>query len=135
MTDPDYRHWITPRKAVEMAAIGGFTGVNLASQVGSLTIGKQADLVLYDLKNLSLLPRTDPIKLLILGRPSAAVDSVWVRGRQVITSGMLKTVSTNDFAQTIFNTGDVHSNPQYKTIYQVEAHYRRVMGLPEEGDA
>ena len=67
-----------------MAAIGGFTGVNLADQVGSLTVGKQADLVLYDLKNLSLLPRTDPVKLLVLGRPNAAVDRVWVRGRQVV---------------------------------------------------
>ncbi|PSB32200.1 amidohydrolase [Stenomitos frigidus] len=135
VTDPDYKHWITPRKAVEMASIGGFTGVNLADQVGSLTVGKQADLVLYDLKNLSLLPRTDPIKLLILGRPNAAVDSVWVRGQQVFADGTLKTVDTSHFTQTVFNYGEVYSKPQYKTIHQVEAHYRRVMGLAECGDA
>lgn len=131
VTDPDYKHWITPHQAIEMAAIGGFTGVNLAEQAGSLTVGKQADLVLYDLKNLSLLPRTDPIKLLVLGRPNNVVDSVWVRGRQVIADGVLKTVNTNDFAQTIFSAGDVYSNPQYKIIHQVEAHYRRVMGLSD----
>jgi len=134
ITDPDYQHWITPRKAVEMAAIGGFTGVNLADQVGSLTVGKQADLVLYDLKNLSLLPRTDPIKLLVLGRPNAAVDSVWVRGKRVIADGTIQTVEVDRFSQTVFNYGKGYSKPQYKTIHQVEAHYRRVMGLTECGD-
>lgn len=135
VTDPDYKHWITPRKAVEMAAIGGFTGVNLADQVGSLTVGKQADLVLYDLKNLSLLPRTDPIKLLVLGRPNAVVDSVWVRGKRVIAEGTIQTVDVNHFSQTVFNYGEGYSKPQYKTIHQVEAHYRRVMGLSECGDS
>ena len=133
VTDPDYKHWITPHKAVEMAAIGGFTGVNLADQAGSLTVGKQADLVLYDLKNLSLLPRTDPVKLLVLGRPNRAVDSVWVRGQRVVAAGTLQTVNANDFAQTVFNSQTV-SKPHYQTIHTVEAHYRRVMGLPECGD-
>lgn len=131
VTDPDYKHWITPRKAVEMAAIGGFTGVNLADQVGSLTVGKQADLVLYDLKNLSLLPRTDPIKLLVLGRPNAAVDSVWVRGQRVIADGILHTVDASHFTQTVFNYSQGYSKPHYQTIHQVEAHYRRVMGLTD----
>ena len=133
VTDPDYKHWITPRKAVEMAAIGGFTGVNLADQAGSLTVGKQADLVLYDLKNLSLLPRTDPVTLLILGRPNGVVDSVWVRGQRVVADGTLQTVHVNDFTQTVFKSQTV-SAPSYQTIHTVEAHYRRVMGLPECGD-
>ncbi len=67
VTDSDYQHWITPRQAVEMASLGGAKGLNLADKLGSLTVGKQADLVLYDLTNLSLLPRTDPIGLLVLG--------------------------------------------------------------------
>ncbi|HEY9883511.1 MAG TPA: amidohydrolase [Thermosynechococcaceae cyanobacterium] len=133
VTDPDYTHWITPRKAVKMAAIGGFTGVNLADQAGSLTVGKQADLVLYDLKNLSLLPRTDPVKLLILGRPNGVVDSVWVRGQRVVADGTLQTVNANDFTQTVFHS-QTASKPHYQTIHTVEAHYRRMMGLPECGD-
>ena len=135
VTDPDYQHWITPRKAIDMATIGGFTGVNLAHQAGSITVGKQADLVLYDLKNLSLLPRTDPVKLLILGRPNAAVDSVWVRGQRVVADGILHTMNADHFTQTVFNSSKEASNPQYKTIHTVEAHYRRMMGLPECGDA
>ena len=43
--------------------------------------------------------------------------------------GTLKTVDANHFTQTVFNDGQVHSNPYYKTIQTVEAHYRHVMGL------
>jgi cytosine/adenosine deaminase-related metal-dependent hydrolase len=75
VTDFDYQHWITPRQAVEMASLGGAKGLNMADELGSLTVGKKADLVLYDLTSLSLLPRTDPIGLLVLGRPTNVVDS------------------------------------------------------------
>ena len=81
VTDRDYTHWITPRQAIAMAAMGGATGVNLAAPTGSLAVGKDADFVLYDLENPSMLPRTDPVQLLIYGRPNHLVDSVWVKGR------------------------------------------------------
>ena len=42
-----------------MASSGGAKGLNMAELV-SLTVGKKADLVLYDLTSLSLLPRTEP---------------------------------------------------------------------------
>ncbi|MCC5626562.1 amidohydrolase [Nostoc sp. CHAB 5715] len=86
VTGSDYQHWITPRQAVEMASLGGAKGLNIADKLGSLTVGKQADLVLYDLTNLSLLPRTDPIGLLVLGRPTNVVNSVWVNGKQIVAN-------------------------------------------------
>jgi cytosine/adenosine deaminase-related metal-dependent hydrolase len=87
ITDLDYRQWITPRQSVEMASLGGAKGLNLADEMGSLTVGKKADFVLYDLTSLSLLPRTDPIGLLILGRPTNAVDSVWVNRKVMNLQG------------------------------------------------
>ncbi|MDP5018312.1 MAG: amidohydrolase, partial [Dolichospermum sp.] len=74
VTERDYQNWITPRQALGMASLGGAKGLNVENQLGSLTVGKQADLVLYDLNNLSLLPRTDPIGLLVLGRPVNVVN-------------------------------------------------------------
>jgi guanine deaminase len=133
VTDFDYKNWITPRKAIEMASTGGFKGVNLANQVGALAVGKQADLVLYDLTNLSLLPRTDPVKLLVLGRPSNVVDSVWVRGKRVISEGMVQTVEGDRFRQSVLDHSHKISKPQQKTLHQVEAHYRQVMGLRKCG--
>jgi cytosine/adenosine deaminase-related metal-dependent hydrolase len=132
VTDFDYRHWMTPREAVEVAAIGGATGLGMADEFGSLTVGKQADLVLYDLKNLSLLPRTDPIGLLVLGRPTQAVDSVWVKGKRIVADGSVTTINVDDLRQQLFDRSQWITNRQSTKIAQVEAHYRSVMNLPAQ---
>ncbi len=129
VTDSDYQHWITPRQAVEMASLGGAKGFNLADKLGSLTVGKQADLVLYDLTNLSLLPRTDPIGLLVLGRPTNVVDSAWVNGKQVITDGKVTTINVDELRQELFNRSQWEPTRKSQTVAQIEAHYRTVMGL------
>ncbi len=130
VTDLDYRHWITPRQAVEMAALGGATGLGMADQIGSLTVGKQADLVLYDLKHLSLLPQTDPIGLLVLGRPTNVVDSAWVRGDRVVANGKLANVNVDELREALFQRSQRSVNRQSPTAQQVEGHYRAVMNLP-----
>lgn len=129
ITDPDYRHWIAPRQAVEMASLGGAKGLNLAEQLGSITVGKKADLVLYDLTSLSLLPRTDPIGLLILGRPTEAVNFVWVNGKQIVADGELKTIDVDSLRQELFNHSQWDTYRQSQTVPAIEAHYRAVMGL------
>lgn len=131
LTDFDYHHWIAPRQAVEMASLGGAKGLNMADQVGSITVGKKADLVLYDLTSLSLLPRTDPIGLLILGRPTQAVNSVWVNGKQIVCDGKVTTINVDDLRQELFNHSQWDTHRQSQSLSQIEAHYRAVMGLSE----
>ncbi|MEH2125786.1 amidohydrolase [Nostoc sp.] len=129
VTDSDYQYWITPRQAVEMASLGGAKGLNIADKLGSLTVGKQADLVLYDLTNLSLLPRTDPIGLLVLGRPSNVVNSVWVNGKQIVADGKVTTINVDELRQELFNRNQWETKRKSQTVEQIEAHYRTVMGL------
>ncbi|HIK07425.1 MAG TPA: amidohydrolase [Trichormus sp. M33_DOE_039] len=129
VTDFDYRHWITPQKAIEMASLGGAKGLNMAEQLGSISLGKQADLVLYDLTNLSLLPRTDPIGLLVLGRPTNVVDSAWVNGKQIIANGQVTTINVDELRQELFNRSHWTTKRQSQTVAEIEAHYRSVMGL------
>ncbi len=129
VTDSDYQHWITPRQAVEMASLGGAKGLNCADKLGSLTVGKQADLVLYDLTNLSLLPRTDPIGLLVLGRPNNVVDSAWVNGKQIVAEGKVTTINVDELRQELFNRSQWETKRKSETVAQLERHYRTVMGL------
>jgi cytosine/adenosine deaminase-related metal-dependent hydrolase len=129
-TDLDYHHWITPRESVEMAALGGAKGLNLADQLGSLTVGKKADLVMYDLTTLSLLPRTDPIGLLILGRPVNAVSHAWVNGKAVVQNNTPVNVDLEQLKQELFNQSEWSTKRQSSSVAEVEAHYRSVMRLP-----
>ncbi|HEY9611181.1 amidohydrolase [Allocoleopsis sp.] len=129
ITDTDYHHWITPRQSVEIASLGGAQGLNMADELGSLSVGKKADLVLYNLKSLSLLPRTDPIGLLILGRPTNTVDSIWVNGKQVVAEGNVLTIDVDALRQELFERSQWSINRQSHTLSEIEAHYRSVMGL------
>lgn len=127
ITDADYQHWLTPRQAIGMAALGGAKGVNLADETGSLEVGKAADVVLYDLTQLSMLPCTDPIQLLVLGRPTQVIDSVWVNGRRIVADGALLTVDIEALRQELLarSRGDRHD--QFQTIHQIEPHYRTLL--------
>jgi cytosine/adenosine deaminase-related metal-dependent hydrolase len=130
VTDLDYQDWITPRQSVEMASLGGAKGLNIADKLGSLTVGKKADLVMYDLTSLSLLPRTDPIGLLVLGRPTNVVHSVWVNGKQIVADGKVTTINVDELRQQLFNHSQWHTKRKSETVAQIEAHYRAVMSLP-----
>lgn len=136
LTDFEYQNWIRPVESVQMAALGGVTGLGMADQLGTLTVGKIADLVLYDLTQLSLLPRTDPIGLLVLGRPTNVVHSAWVHGKLLVDEGHVTTIDLKDLRQSLFersywsglpsSTSDNGSSPARATT---EPHYRYVMGL------
>ncbi|MBM0741966.1 amidohydrolase [Phormidium sp. CLA17] len=130
VTDLDYTNWITPHQAIELASLGGATGLGMASELGSIEVGKQADLVLYDLMNLSLLPRTDPIGLLVLGRPTQVVDSVWVKGDRVIAEGKPTRINLDELRSQLFNRSQWSVNRKSNAVQQVEDHYRAVMQLP-----
>jgi 5-methylthioadenosine/S-adenosylhomocysteine deaminase len=128
-TDFEYRRWITPREAVEMAALGGATGLGMAAEWGSLSVGKQADLVLYDLTSLSLLPRTDPVGMLVLGRPVQAVDSVWVGGDRVVAAGNPCKIDLGDLRQQLWQRSYWQPNQPSASFAEFEPIYRLVMGL------
>ncbi len=129
ITDLDYRFWITPREAVTMAAQGGANGINLGEEMGSVTVGKKADLVLYDLTQLSLLPRTDPIGLLVYGRPTQVVSHAWVNGQPVIMDGKIQRIQVADLLQELFERSQWQSSRHSPMLRQFEPQYRTVMGL------
>ncbi|MGG6265255.1 amidohydrolase [Leptolyngbya sp. AN03gr2] len=131
VTDFDYQHWITPRQSVEMASLGGATGLNRADQFGSLEVGKKADLVMYDLKALSLLPRTDPIGLLVLGRPVNVVSHAWVNGKPVIADHEICNINVNDLKEKLFDQSEWTPKRKSIAVAETEARYRSIMGLPE----
>lgn len=129
VTDFDYQYWITPRQAIEMASLGGAKGLDLADQTGSIAVGKKADLVLYDLTHLSLLPRTDPIGLLVTGRPTQVVAAAWVNGQQVVAAGKVTTINVDQLCQELFDRSQWQASRRSETVEAIEVHYRSVMGL------
>jgi 5-methylthioadenosine/S-adenosylhomocysteine deaminase len=69
------------RQALRMATINGAKALGLDAQIGSLEVGKQADVVLVDAAQPHLAPRHDPIALLVYSAQAADVCTVLVNGR------------------------------------------------------
>jgi len=87
-TDPDYSRWLRPAEVIEMATINGARALGVQAELGTIAPGKRADFSLFDLHALSMLPRTDPLTLVVLGRPDKeALRGVWVNGRRIIDNG------------------------------------------------
>lgn len=130
VTEPDYQDWIAPHTALEIAALGGAKGVNLSDQVGSISVDKAADLVLYNLNHPSMLPKNDPVRLLVLGRPTNVVDRVWINGRPIVENGKMLTVDVDGLNQELRDRHQPPARPLPPTIQHLEPHYRKVL-LPE----
>lgn len=79
-----------PAMAVlEMATIGGARALRLDRQIGSLEVGKRADVVIVELDKDNLIPLYDPVSHLAYAVEAADVRTVLVEGRVVLEEGTL----------------------------------------------
>jgi cytosine/adenosine deaminase-related metal-dependent hydrolase len=85
---PD-RVTMSARQALELATTGGAAALGLGSELGSITPGKQADLVVFRTDGLSFAPPADPVASIVLHAHPGDVDAVLVAGRIVKRDGRL----------------------------------------------
>jgi cytosine/adenosine deaminase-related metal-dependent hydrolase len=78
---------ISAEQALEMATIGGARSLGLADRVGSLEVGKRADIVLHSYRRPEWRPGMDPVTSLIYSAQSTAVDTVIVDGEIILEGG------------------------------------------------
>ena len=83
---------VNAQDVLELATLGGARAVHLDSEVGSLTPGKQADLVLIRTDRLGMAPVVDPVKTVVSQANAADVDTVFVAGEPVKRGGELLNV-------------------------------------------
>jgi 5-methylthioadenosine/S-adenosylhomocysteine deaminase len=68
------------RQAIEMATINGARALGMASQIGSIEVGKLADLIAIDLASLNTQPLYDPVAQIVYAASSRQVSDVWIDG-------------------------------------------------------
>ena len=67
-------------KVLEMATINGATALGMENEIGSIEVGKKADLVLVDMKAPHLTPYRNPISHLVYSTEGADVSTVICNG-------------------------------------------------------
>ncbi|MGN6167971.1 MAG: amidohydrolase family protein [Solirubrobacteraceae bacterium] len=84
MSDFDYDHWPTAGEILRAATLGGARSVCLEHDVGSLEVGKKADITLLDLDAWPFVPTTDPRVSLVYAENGSSVTDVIVNGEIVV---------------------------------------------------
>jgi len=74
-------------RALSMATLNGARALGLDSMIGSIEVGKQADLVAVKLDELQTSPVHNVISHLVYACSSRQVDRVWIEGRLVYGDG------------------------------------------------
>jgi 5-methylthioadenosine/S-adenosylhomocysteine deaminase len=80
------------RVALRMATIDGAKALGWADEIGSLEVGKQADVVLFDLNHHEWTPYGDPLQALVWSASPASIAQTWVAGRQLFDGARIATL-------------------------------------------
>ena len=75
---------IPPETALELATIGGAAAFGMADDIGSVEVGKKADLVLFDTKRPEWRTLFNPLNNLVYNADGRSVHTVIVDGRVVV---------------------------------------------------
>ena len=84
---------MTAQDALALATIRGATAIGKGDLIGSLEVGKQADIVVHDTSGVQFVPRsTDSVRQLIWASDGRSVRDVIIAGREVVRDRRCVTV-------------------------------------------
>lgn len=87
-------------RALRMATLNGARALGLEQQIGSLEVGKLADLVAFDLSGLAQQPVYDPVSQLIYATGRDCVKHLWVGGKQLLDDRRLTRLDEQQLCAT-----------------------------------
>ncbi|MCA1494208.1 amidohydrolase family protein [Ensifer sp. NBAIM29] len=106
---------ITAKAVLESATINGAHAAGLSEEIGTLTPGKQADLIMLRTDGIAVFPLTNAIGTVVQAVERADVDTVMVAGRLRKQGGKLLGVDVEKLKDEVtasrdhlFNVGNYH---------------------------
>jgi len=83
-------------RALRMATADGARALGLADEIGSLEVGKRADVIIVDLNQLHAAPQADIVSSLVYSAQASDVRTTIIDGRVVMRDGELTTMNEAD---------------------------------------
>ena len=90
---------MTAEKVIEMATIDGANAVGLGHEIGSIEVGKKADIIVIDYENPWMTPIHNPVSAIVYSALGNEVVSVIIDGTFVLRDGIVMTVDERDVRQ------------------------------------
>jgi 5-methylthioadenosine/S-adenosylhomocysteine deaminase len=79
-------------QVLEMATINGARALGVDNEVGSIEVGKRADLILIDTNRPSMTPLFDPVSAVVYGATGEDVETVMVDGEILMQNRIVSTI-------------------------------------------
>lgn len=97
---------LNARDVLEFATIEGAKANGLDHKVGTLTPGKEADLIMLRTDRANIFPINDPIGAVVWGMDTSNVDSVFVAGKALKRNGQLLGVDLDRVRKMAYESRD-----------------------------
>lgn len=97
---------MTPHEVLRYATVAGAEACRLDSKIGSLEVGKEADIILLRTDLLDTMPVNDPESAVLLNMDARNVDTVLVAGRIVKRDGQMLGVDLQGLRQKLLASRD-----------------------------
>jgi len=98
--------FMTSRDVIECATVEGARANGLLHKTGTLTPGKEADLILLRTDRPNIMPVNDPISAVVWGMDTSNVDSVFVAGKALKRNGKLLNVDLDNLRKRAYESRD-----------------------------
>ncbi|RLG76058.1 MAG: amidohydrolase [Thermoprotei archaeon] len=84
---------ITAEQVIEMATINGAKAIGLSKEIGSIEVGKKADIILIDYWKPHLIPMLNPVTHIVYAAQGQDIDTVIVDGKIIMKNRKILTVN------------------------------------------
>lgn len=93
-----------PETVLEMATRNGAIGIGLGDELGSVEVGKRADLVLFDTRRPEWQPLYNPVSNLVYAATGDSIVDVFVGGEPVVRDGRLVRLDEDEIFRQVEET-------------------------------
>ena len=93
-------------EAIKIATLNGAKALQLNDKIGSLEVGKEADLIAIDFNDISLMPCYNPPSKLVYSAIRHHVTHVWVQGKNLLHERMLTQLTGLDDMNELKNKAE-----------------------------
>ena len=90
---------IKAEEVIAMATLNGAKALGMEDKIGSLEVGKEADIILIDTDKPHLTPMNDPLSAVVYSAQATDVDTVIVAGNILMTKRYIKTMRADSIMQ------------------------------------
>ncbi len=84
-----------------MATIGGARALHMDKQIGSLEVGKKADIIIVETQSANMHPNYNPYATLVYQATPSNVDTTIVNGKIIMQNRQIMTVEPSDIYQNM----------------------------------